>query len=560
MSLDQRTGRGPKDQIASKTLLDNRKHVAPEAVALRDDLYCLRGINICNTQLVSTPKGFVVVDTGRSSADGEAILQMAADISSDPIIAVIYTHSHYTLGTGPIVERYPGIPVIAHHRVHENTTYAISADQRFMSHRARMESARYLPSEGADADFPGSRIFTPGAMSYVRPTWEITSDEENVEIGGVPFTIHPINPFDTDDTILIWLGDRRAILHNHFADNFPNVYPIQGGQYRNPLPWLAGIDRMRLYDPEHILSTHGAPSSGKSTCRQRLTEVRDALQFVHDQTIRGMNKHLLPDELVDFVTLPDQLVESSNLHQTYGIVANHVRGVYAGRAGWFDGDAASIYPPSPDNRAECLVRDLGGRDTAVAKLRFAFKAGEYRWASELGRNLYRAFPDDPEVRSRYAEVLRYFGHHTTAWTIRNYYLSQARIVEGSLLPEEPERSVDGTIALLTAPGTFVRAMGYRVDPSRTPEPPAVLDVRFAEIEFACRLVLRNGVAEYIEDQTKTPFRIDKEHYAAYSITCSRSQWISYADSLKQFSGIVEEPEVTCSPSKDVVRQLLDVFD
>lgn len=560
MSLDQRTGRGPKDQIASKTLLDNREHILPQAVALRDDLYCLRGINICNTQLVSTPKGFVVVDTGRSSADGEAILQLAAEISGDPIIAVIYTHSHYTLGTGPIMDKYPDIPIIAHHKVHENISDAISADRRFMSHRARMESARYLPSEGPDADFPGSKIFTPGTMSYVRPTWEINNDEETIELGGVPFTIHTTYPFDTDDTILIWLSDRDAILHNHFADNFPNVYPIQGGRYRDPLPWLAGIDRMRLYDPEYVLSTHGAPSSGKTTCRRRLTEMRDALQFVHDQTIRGMNKHLLPDELVDFVTLPNQLAESPHLRQTYGIAANHVRGVYGGRAGWFDGDATSIYPPSPDDRAHYLVRDLGGRDAAVAKLRSAIEASEYRWASELGRSFYRAYPDDPEVCSLYAEVLRCFGHHTTAWTIRNYYLSQARIVEGRLIREDPERSVDDTIALMTAPGTFVRAMAYRVDPSRMPETPAILDVRFAGVEFACRLVLRNGIAEYIENPSKTPDSIDMKQYAVHSITCSRTQWISYADSLKPFSGIVEETEVTCSPSADAVRALLDVFD
>jgi alkyl sulfatase BDS1-like metallo-beta-lactamase superfamily hydrolase len=560
MSLDAQSVTGPNGQIASELLLRTRKKIEPQARNVRDDLYCLMGLNICNTHLVLTPGGFVVVDTGRSSADGEAIIEMAATISEAPIIAVIYTHSHYTLGTGPILEKYPDIPIIAHHRVHENTTRAIAGERRFMARRARMESARRLPESGPDADSTGSRIYSPGAMSYVRPTVEIHEEVRTIELGGVPFTIHTTYPFDTDDTIFIWLPDRGAILHNHFSDNFPNVYPIQGGRYRDPLPWLAGLDRMRRYRPEHLLSTNGAPSSGRETCMERLTVIQDALQFVHDQTIRGMNRHLEPEAIVESTVLPPGLRESHHLYQTYGIVENHVRGIYSGLAGWFDGAAASIYPPTPDEEAAWVIRDMGGPEAAITRLQAAVDRGEYRWATRLGRWLYRLLPDDETVRTLYAGALRHFGQHTTGWTIRSYYLTEARLVEGSLIEDEPDRTVDTAMALLTAPGTFIRALGYRIDPSRFPAQTSVLEIRFSDSGFSGRLILRNGVAEYVGPEAAEMVATSASSAATFGISCPRAVFIEAVDSRLPFASLVRHPEVTCSPSAAAVEALLAVFD
>jgi alkyl sulfatase BDS1-like metallo-beta-lactamase superfamily hydrolase len=61
-----------------------------------------------------------------------------------------------------------------------------------------------------------------------------------------------------------------------------------------------------------------------------------------------MNLHLKPTELVDFVKLPRVLTEDPDIQQTYGALSNHIRGVYSGLAGWFDGEAASFHLP-PEN-------------------------------------------------------------------------------------------------------------------------------------------------------------------------------------------------------------------
>lgn len=554
MSLDSVTVTGPKGQIASRELVEHRRRIEPQAVPLRDDLHCLMGVNICNTQLIHTAEGIVVVDTGRSSADGEAIMAIAASLSEKPIIAVVYTHSHYTLGTAPIIEKYPGIPVVGHHLIHENLSQGLTIDRRFMGRRGRMEAAALLPKEGPDADAIGSRISTPGSMAYVRPTVELTHDGEKITLGGVEFTFFVSHSFDTNDTIILWLEDRRAIVHNHFADNFPNIYPIQGGLYRDPTTWLTGIDLMRGLEPEHLLSTHGRPTSGRAECAERLTITRDALQFVYDQTIRGMNKHLLPDEIVDFVRLPESLRDHDLTRQTYGMVANHVRGVYSGRAGWFDGDAASIFPPSPDERARCLIRDLGGPAEALRRAQEAVDAGEYRWAAELCRNLYQSDPDVPGVRELYARVLRHFGYRATAWTIRNYCLSQALQIEGVISVVDRDRTLDDEIVQRIAPLALVQMLRFRVDPTQMPKSPTRLVVELSDRSFCCELILRNGVVECREVDPK-----DKDG-AQPALTCTTLQWARFVDSRRPVGDIVSEADVLCTPTAAEVRGFLRAFD
>ena len=49
-----------------------------------------------------------------------------------------------------------------------------------------------------------------------------------------------------------------------------------------------------------------------------LTIYRDAIQLVHDQTVRFMNKGMHPDDIVERVVLPDHMVDLPYLVPYYG--------------------------------------------------------------------------------------------------------------------------------------------------------------------------------------------------------------------------------------------------
>ena len=104
---------------------------------------------------------------------------------------------------------------------------------------------------------------------------------------------------------------------------------------------------------------------------------RDAIQFVHDQTVRLMNKGLAPREIAARVKLPPHLATHPYLIEYYGTVEWSgtgcrtgarftgtpcpVRAVYHGYLGWFSGRPAELHPLPVAEEARLLVRLAGGR-------------------------------------------------------------------------------------------------------------------------------------------------------------------------------------------------------
>ena len=104
---------------------------------------------------------------------------------------------------------------------------------------------------------------------------------------------------------------------------------------------------------------------------------RDAIQFVHDQTVRLMNKGLAPREIAARVKLPPHLATHPYLIEYYGTVEWSgtgcrdsagftgkpcpVRAVYHGYLGWFSGRPAELHPLPVAEEARLLVQLAGGR-------------------------------------------------------------------------------------------------------------------------------------------------------------------------------------------------------
>ena len=100
-------------------------------------------------------------------------------------------------------------------------------------------------------------------------------------------------------------------------------------------------------------------------------------QFVHDQTVRLMNKGLTAREIAARVKLPPHLATHPYLIEYYGTVEWSgtgcltsarftgtpctVRAVYHGYLGWFSGRAAELHPLPQQEEARRLVRLAGGR-------------------------------------------------------------------------------------------------------------------------------------------------------------------------------------------------------
>ena len=71
--------------------------------------------------------------------------------------------------------------------------------------------------------------------------------------------------------------------------------------------WYRSIDLLRRLSATAMVPAHGVPVLGAAEVEEVLRNYRDAIQFVHDQTVRQMNKGIVPDELARVVRLPPHL-------------------------------------------------------------------------------------------------------------------------------------------------------------------------------------------------------------------------------------------------------------
>ena len=135
--------------------------------------------------------------------------------------------------------------------------------------------------------------------------------------------------------------------------------------------------------PDDVVPSHTRPVVGGSAARAALTAYRDGIKSILDQTIQGMKQGERADELVQHVKLPPALAENPYLQEFYGGVEWTVRGIYADRVGWFDGNATNLFPLAEKDRAAKLVALIGGPDRVLAHGREALAAHEFKWAAEL---------------------------------------------------------------------------------------------------------------------------------------------------------------------------------
>jgi alkyl sulfatase BDS1-like metallo-beta-lactamase superfamily hydrolase len=366
---------GDRGQMADPLLLSSRPNVDPQVIEITPHVRTIVGLGLSATHVITGNDGLIVVDTGAGVDEASAKLTHIRTFSAAPIRAVIYTHYHYASGTAALIPHGERVQIYAHPNLDRNHAEAISELATIKHRRVSAQAGHTLPSEGPDADSAGTTVANRGSHGYLPPTQTIAHNGQELLIHGVRFVFYTDYPFDTDCTLLIWLPDLETVIHNHMSGNFPNVYSIGGGPFRDPRPWLAGLDKIRELAPEHLLGCHGMPFSGRAKVTEVVTVTRDALQFVFDQTVRAMNRGLSPAEAIDFVQLPESLAHHSALTQTYGEVWHHVMSIYHGLIGWYDGDAVNLLPVSPGLESSRIVEGFGGAERASEAARAADSSG-----------------------------------------------------------------------------------------------------------------------------------------------------------------------------------------
>jgi alkyl sulfatase BDS1-like metallo-beta-lactamase superfamily hydrolase len=210
-----------------------------------------------------------------------------------------------------------------------------------------------------------------------------------------------------------------------------NVFAIRGEEYRDPRVLIPGIDNIIKWSPEYLVATHGPALVGKDNIREKATRYRDSIQFLWDQTVRGINKGWTADEIATRISLPSLYDVDYLTSERYGVGEHHVRQIFMGLRGWFDGNEEKLFPDAPESRYPKLIAGFGGRDVVRGQVADALAANDVRWATEMATWLVRSEGATPEDRGLLASCLRVIAERTPAANIRNWAITRARHLDGS---------------------------------------------------------------------------------------------------------------------------------
>lgn len=500
---------GQRGEVANAALITHGKSLTRKLHQVTDRVYCQLGSCLGNSTMVLGERGMVIVDTGDCVQQSVEQLKDFRTVTDREVSALIYTHNHYAFGSRTYVPagQEDSLPIYAHKDMMQVMSRSLGDLAPFLTRRVAMQFGMFLPPEGPDA-MPnqglGEVFFeldryqpTPG---FVRPNHWL-DDGQRETIDGVPFQFWHA-PSDTDDTLLIWMPDDGVVINNIAWPVMFNIYTLRGEMFRNPTRLLPGLDKILELAPRHLVGVHGVPVSGEEEVRRAVTEYRDCIQFIYDQTVRGINLGLTPDELVRFVRLPDSLAKGRLLGEHYGELPFYVRQIYAGLVGWFGTDTVELHPLPEAESARRWCALAGGVEAVLAQAADAAKRKEFQWAAELSTQALRA-GGGARARELKAQALRAMGQVTPAANTRSWYLTQARELEGLVdTGQVPIRFVTAATVRQLPPATYVNAMRFKLDPALSETAERCVHLSIDVHPFTLRL--RHGVTTVHPQHEGTP--------------------------------------------------------
>lgn len=470
----------------------------PELIKVTDGVYVAVGYGIANSILLEGTDGDIVVDTMESMEAAQKVRAEFRKVSDKPVKAVVYTHSHPDHIGGAAVFAGPGVPIYAQEDVARNMDKTATELQPALTRRSlRMYGAGLPPDERVNIGIGGFLDLHEGSTVSVRRPTRTFRDSMEDTVAGIHFQlVHA--PGETEDTLFLWLPEKGVLLcGDDFYKAFPNLYTIRGTSYRDPKAWAASLDRMRALHPQFLVPSHTRPVSGAANVEAVLTDYRDAIRYVYDQTIRLINQGLLPDQIAARVQLPAHLAASPYLQPFYGKASWSAKSIYAGTLGWYDGDPADLQPLEPSDEAQHMVALAGGAAALDDRIESAARAGEQQWVLQLSSYALRANPDDAQAKQARIAALKALGGAETNPPARDWYFVTARELQGEL--KLPQRIVRPTPEMLAAMplSLFFDGMAVNLHAEDCLDCIIRVGFQFSDSGESWTYIVRRGVSELV---------------------------------------------------------------
>lgn len=404
-----------------------------EIVQLADNVYQAFGFAASNVYMIVGEDGVVIVDTSETTTAAEDILAEFRKITDLPVKTIILTHSHRDHVSGAKVFAEAGTPqILASTRFSDDALFVASDHPqpvKAMQVRTKRQFGIGLsyPDEIIGIGVgPGDRPLSGMGAGALPPTQRIGDEGASITLCGVDLQlVHA--PGETPDHLVVWYPAKKVLISgDNFYRSFPNLYAIRGTAYRDFDAWADTMDLLMAFEAEVLAPGHTKALFGAQVIRDALTDYRDAIRHVVDETRNGMDAGMTIDELAHAVKLPPHLADKPHLREYYGRVDFAVRAYFVGTMGWFDGNPTALDPLPPQDEAARFIDIAGGPDAVKAAMDRATSEGDLQWALQLVDRLIQAGPDPAAACAAKADLLKRRAEDQINCPTRHYYLQCAK--------------------------------------------------------------------------------------------------------------------------------------
>jgi alkyl sulfatase BDS1-like metallo-beta-lactamase superfamily hydrolase len=488
-----------------------RLNMAHGLFKVTDRIYQVRGHDLSVVSFIRGDDGWIVIDPLISAECAKSALGLVQEHVEDrPVTAVIYTHSH--------IDHFGGVKGVLSDEDVKKGNARVIAPEGFMeaaisenvtagSAMARRASYMYgslLPrSPRGQVDAALGKMASSGTVTLIEPTDSVSETGSRMKVDGVDvvFQVTPGTEAPAEMNFFFPQFSSLCMAEN-CSHNLHNLLTLRGAQVRDARAWAHYLDEaIGLFAGESdlVFTSHHWPVWGRERLLAYMKKQRDMYRYLHDQTVRLMNKGLTGIEIAETLQLPEELAREWYNRGYYGSVSHNVKAIYQRYMGWFDANPAHLHPLTPVEAGKKYVEFMGGADALLANAREAYGKGDYRWVAQVVDHLVFADPDNKEARALQADALEQLGYQAENATWRNFYLTGAMelrdgVVEsaaaGVKMPPDLVRSL--------SPATIFDAMAVHLNGPNAAGKTITVNLRFTDTGQDYHLILENCVLNHGE--------------------------------------------------------------
>ncbi len=506
---------GPAPTTVNPSLWRHQKLLRKHGLyKLSDKMWQIRGFDVSNMTIIQGNEGWILIDPLTNRETAAAALELVNEqLGTRPVKAVIYTHSH--------ADHFGGARGVASDEDIASGRVVVIAPLHFMEETASENViAGNAMIRRANYQFGGSLTPGPtgqigsgigsaiaaGTLTLHQPTDDIKTTGETRNIDGVEMIFQMTPNSEAPSEMNVYFPAPKTLVIGELATcSLHNILTPRGAKVRDSLAWagyLTEAIRMFADRSEVFAASHCWPRFGNEQVRKHLAAQRDNYKFLHDQSVRLLNKGYTPNEIAEAIKPPSAIAQNWSNRGYYGTYNHNAKAVYQYYLGWFDAVPANFNPLPPAERAAKYVAAMGGPSHVIGLAKKAMAGGEYRWSSDLLNQLVFADPKNAKGRAMLADSYEQQGYQAESAIWRNIFLSAARDLRGGELGGTASQSTDMINAIPT--GRLLDSVATRLDPVRAGPNAMVFNFNFTDRNEKALITISNGVllSEMGQSQTE----------------------------------------------------------